>query len=193
MATNKNIIHGLFGDEEPMIAACKRLRAAGIRIKDVYSPMPIHGIDAIIGVPRTRLAICAFIYGLTGTGLATLMMWYMMVSDWPNDIGGKPNWAYYFAVPAFIPITFEVTVFCAAHGLALTYLLRCWLIPGAKAKNPDPRTTDDKFLIVLDLNENQSQKAQEILREAHAEEVTIKSTYAVKPKYVLQDPQLPVE
>ena len=71
--------------------------------------------------------------------------------------------------------------------------MRCWLIPGAKAKNPDPRTTDDKFLVVLDLNETQSQKAQEILREAGAEEVTIKNTYAVKPKYELKDPQLSVE
>jgi len=189
MATNKNIIHGLFGDEEPLLEACKRLRSAGIRIKEVYSPFPIHGIDGIIGLPRTRLGICAFIYGLTGTGLATLMMWYMMVHDWPNDIGGKPTWAYYFAVPAFIPITFEVTVFCAAHGLALTYLLRCMLIPGARAKNPDPRTTDDKFLIVLDLNDSLSAKAQQILREAHAEEVTVKRTYVVQPKYVLEETQ----
>jgi hypothetical protein len=189
MASTKNIIHGVFGDEEPLLAACKRLRAAGIRIKEVYSPMPIHGIDSVIGLPRTRLAICSFIYGLTGVGLATWMMWYMMVADWPNDIGGKPTWAYYFAVPAFIPITFEATVFCAAHGLAITYLLRCWLIPGAKAKNPDPRTTDDKFLVLLDLNSTQTPKAQEILRESGAEEVTIKHTYEVKPKYVVLDPQ----
>ena len=187
MATNKHIIHGVFGDEVPMMEACKNLRAAGIRIKDVYTPMPIHGIDGLIGVPRTRIAICAFIYGLTGLGLATLMMWYMMVADWPNDIGGKPNWKYYFNIPAFIPITFEATVFCAAHGMALTYFLRCWLVPGAKAKNPDPRTTDDKFLIDLDLNDVQAQKAQIILKEAGAEEVNLKRTYAVEPKYVLEE------
>jgi hypothetical protein len=186
-ATNKNVIHGLFGDEVPMIEACKKLRAAGIRIKDVFSPMPIHGIDGIIGLPRTRLAICSFIYGLTGCGLATWMMWYMSITDWPNDIGGKPNWDYYFNVPAYIPITFESTVFCAAHGLALTYLLRCWLVPGARAKNPDPRTTDDKFLILLDLKEDQSVKAQQIMREAGAEEVTVKRTYIAPPKYTLEE------
>ncbi len=185
--TQKSIIHGVFGDEVPMMEACRRLRAAGIRIKDVFSPMPIHGLDGLIGVPRTRLAICAFIYGLIGCGLATWMMWYMMIADWPNDIGGKPNWAYYFNVPAFIPITFESTVFCAAHGLALTYLLRCWLIPGTKAKNPDPRTTDDKFLIYLDLNAEQSQKAENILREAGAEEVNHKGNYTVPPAYILED------
>lgn len=185
--TQKTIIHGVFGDEVPMLEACKKLRASGIRIKDVFTPMPIHGIDGIIGVPRTRLAICAFIYGLIGCGLATWMMWYMMVADWPNDIGGKPNWAYYFNIPAFIPITFESTVFCAAHGLALTYLLRNWLIPGTGAKNPDPRTTDDKFLIYLDLNAEQSQKAENILRESGAEEVNHKGSYTVPPAYILED------
>lgn len=187
MATVKHIIHGVFGDEVPMLEACKKLRASGIRVKDVYSPMPIHGLDGLIGVPRTRIAITAFIYGLTGAGLATLMMWYMMVSDWPNDIGGKPNWAYYFNVPAFIPITFESTVFCAAHGMALTYLLRCWLVPGAKAKNPDPRTTDDKFLILLEVGEAQATKAEEIFRATGAEEVNRKGSYEVQPKYVLEE------
>lgn len=186
MATNKQIIHGVFGDEVPLLEACKKLRAAGIRIKDVYSPFPVHGIDGVIGVPRTRLAICAFIYGLTGCCLATWMMWYMMVTDWPNDIGGKPNWDYYFNIPAFIPITFESTVLCAAHGMALTYLLRCMLVPGARAKNPDPRTTDDKFLIYLDLNETQSAKAQEILKANGAEEVNLKGSYVVEPKYVIE-------
>jgi hypothetical protein len=174
MATNKHIIHGVFGDEVPLMEACKKLRASGIRIKDVYSPMPIHGIDGVIGVPRTRIAICAFIYGLTGCGLATLMMWYMMISDWPNDIGGKPNWEYYFNVPAFIPITFEATVFCAAHGMALT-------------KNPDPRTTDDKFLIYLELNDEQKAKAEAILKDNHAEEINHKGSYVVEPKYTLEE------
>ncbi|MBK6521080.1 MAG: DUF3341 domain-containing protein [Bacteroidia bacterium] len=183
MATTKQIIHGVFGDEEPMMEACKKLRAAGIRIKDVYTPMPVHGLDGIIGVPRTRLAICAFIYGITGMSLATLMMWYMMVYDWPSDIGGKPTWAYYMAVPAFIPITFEAAVFCAAHGLALTYLLRCWLVPGAKAKNPDPRTTDDKFLVYLELKEEQAKKAEAIFKETGVEEVNYKGTLQIEPKY----------
>jgi hypothetical protein len=184
---NKNIIHGIFGDEVPLLEACKKLRASGIRVKEVFSPMPIHGIDGVIGVPRTRLAICAFIYGITGTGLATLMMWYMLVSDFPNDIGGKPNWQYYLNIPAFIPITFESTVFCAAHGMALTYLLRCWLIPGAKAKNPDPRTTDDKFMIYLELNEEQSKKAEEIMKNNGAEEVNYKGTIVIEPEYILEE------
>jgi hypothetical protein len=187
MATQKHILHGVFNDEVPMMEACKKLRASGIRVKDVFSPMPVHGLDGVIGLPRTRIAICAFIYGITGTCLATWMMWYMMVSDWPNDIGGKPNWDYYFNIPAFIPITFESTVFCAAHGMALTYLLRCWLIPGAKAKNPDPRSTDDKFVVYLEVSDAQSQKAEALMKEAGAEEVNHKGSFIVEPKYVLEE------
>ncbi|MCD6067077.1 MAG: quinol:cytochrome c oxidoreductase rane protein [Bacteroidetes bacterium] len=178
--STKQIIHGIYDDEVPLLEGCKKLRAEGIRIKDVFTPFPIHGIDPIIGVPRTRLAICAFLYGLTGASLATWMMWYMMVTDWPTDIGGKPSFEYFMAVPAFIPITFESTVFCAAHGLALTYLLRCWLVPGAKAKNPDPRTTDDKFMIYLELNDEQSTKAGEILRLTGASEVNHKGVITEK-------------
>jgi hypothetical protein len=181
--TTKQIIHGVFGDEEPMMAACKKMRTSGIRIKDVFTPFPVHGLDGVIGVPRTRLAICAFIYGITGTGLATLMMWYMMIHDWSSDIGGKPTWAYYYAVPAFIPITFEATVFCAAHGMALTYLLRCMLVPGARPKNPDPRSTDDKFVVYLELNDEQAKKADAILKEFSAEEVNYKGTIYIEPAY----------
>jgi hypothetical protein len=180
MSATKQVIHGIYDDEVPLMEGCKKLRASGIRIADVFTPFPIHGLDTTIGLKRTRIAICAFIYGITGTGLATLMMWYMMVHDWPNDIGGKPSWNYYSAIPAFIPITFESTVFCAAHGMALTYFLRCWLIPGARPKNPDPRTTDDKFMIYLELNNEQSQKADAILKETGASEVNYKGTVEVK-------------
>ncbi|OFY82430.1 MAG: hypothetical protein A3F72_20760 [Bacteroidetes bacterium RIFCSPLOWO2_12_FULL_35_15] len=161
---SKVVIHAIYDDEEPLLESAKQLRSQGFSIKDVFSPFPIHGIDGVIGVPRTRLAICSFLYGITGTSLATLMMWYMMVQDWPTDIGGKPSFAYYMNVPAFIPITFESTVFCAAHGMALTFFLRSWLIPGAKAKNPDPRTTDDKFMMVIETEEASKSVIESILK-----------------------------
>ena len=171
---SKAIIHGIYDDDDQLKDGAKRLVASGVRIKDVFSPFPIHGIDPIIGIPRTRLAICAFIYGITGTTLATLMMWYMMVHDWPTDIGGKPSFAYYMNVPAFIPITFECTVLCAAHGMAITFFLRSWLLPGVSAKNPDPRTTDDKFLMLIETRTENVQNIESVLKETGASEVNIK-------------------
>ncbi|MCX7727868.1 MAG: DUF3341 domain-containing protein [Bacteroidia bacterium] len=179
----KNKIHILFGDEEPLLKTVIELRKAGIRIKDAFTPFPVHGLDAAMGLPRTRIAIASFIYGITGTSLATLMMWYMMIHDWPNDIGGKPNWAYYYNMPSFIPITFESTVFCAAHLMVFTYLMASWLLPGVRPKNPDPRTTDDKFMLYLELTEEQTKLAESIAKKIGAEEFEIKGEFYLEPKY----------
>jgi hypothetical protein len=168
------VIHAIFDDEEPLMSVAKSLRSKGVFIKDVFTPFPVHGLDAAIGVPRTRIAICAFLYGLTGASLATLMMWYMMIHDWPTDVGGKPSFAYYMNVPAFIPITFESTVLCAAHGMAITYYLRCWMLPGVRAKNPDPRTTDDKFLMVIETKEDEKSNLESLLKSSGATEVHFK-------------------
>ena len=76
-------------------------------INEVYSPFPIHGLDHALGLKPTRLAITSFIYGCTGLSLALLMMWYMMIEDWPMIIGGKPNFSLLQNLPAFIPVTFD--------------------------------------------------------------------------------------
>ena len=126
----------------------------GIKIADAFSPFPIHGIDPIIGVKNTRLGIMAFIYGLTGLTLATIGMRYMMIVDWPMNIGGKPNFSYLENMLSFVPISFEFTVLCAAHGMAITYLLKNRTLPGMPAQNPDPRTTDDKFVLEIRTADN---------------------------------------
>jgi hypothetical protein len=171
---SKVVIHAIFDDEEPLMASVKSLRSQGIRITNAFTPFPVHGLDTAMGLPRTRLAICAFIYGLTGASLATLMMWYMMIGDWPTDVGGKPSFSYYMNVPAFIPITFESTVLCAAHGMAITFFLRSWLVPGAKAKNPDPRTTDDKFMMVVETKEGDQANVEALLKTGGASEIHYK-------------------
>ena len=52
---------------------------------------------------------------MMGAFLITLLIWFVMIDDWPLVIGGKPNFTYGQNLPAFIPVTFEATVFCAAH------------------------------------------------------------------------------
>ena len=169
-------IHGLFGDEEVLKASAKALVAKGVHVKDVFSPFPIHGIDPIIGVPPTRLHIAGFIYGLCGLSLALFMFWFTLIMDWPMNIGGKPNFSLLVNFPAFVPVTFEMTVFCAAHGMPVTYFIRNTIYPGKKNWNPDLRTTDDKFLIQIDLEENSvsAEEIEGILKETGAEEITQK-------------------
>lgn len=147
-----NTIYALYNDDHVVYEGAKKLVNKGVKIKDVFSPFPIHGIDPIIGVRKTRLAICAFIYGLTGMSLAILGMWYFMIEDWPMNIGGKPNFTLLQNLPAFVPVIFEITVLCTAHGMILTYFIRNETLPGMKAKNPDPRTTDDMFAVEIELD-----------------------------------------
>ena len=148
-------------DDSKVMNAAGKLVGQGIRVKDVYSPFPIHGIDPVIGIKRTRLAICSFMYAMTGTSLALLGMWYFMIQDWPMNIGGKPSFTLLENVTAFIPVTFEFSVLCGAHGMAITYLLRNGTLPGMPASNPDPRTTDDKFVVEI-TTDNNSMSAEEL-------------------------------
>ena len=144
----------MYDDDEVLKNSAKKLVAKGVKIAEVFSPFPIHGIDPIIGVKNTRLGIMAFLYGLTGLTLATIGMRFFMITDWPMNIGGKPNFSYLENMLAFVPISFEFTVMCAAHGMAITYLLRNKTLPGMPAQNPDPRTTDDKFVMEIRLSDN---------------------------------------
>ena len=152
----------MYDDDEVLKNSAKQLVAKGVKISEVFSPFPIHGIDPIIGVKNTRLGIMAFLYGLIGLTLATVGMRFFMIVDWPMNIGGKPNFSYLENMLAFIPITFEFTVMCAAHGMAITYLLRNKTLPGMPAQNPDPRTTDDKFVMEIRLSENNKVTEAEI-------------------------------
>ena len=156
------VIYAMYDDDDVLKDGAKKLVAKGVKISEVFSPFPIHGIDPIIGVKQTRLGIMAFIYGMTGLTLATIGMRFFMIDDWPMNIGGKPNNTYLENILAFIPITFEFTVLCAAHGMAITYLLRNKTLPGMKADNPDPRTTDDKFVMELRLSENAQYSEDEL-------------------------------
>jgi hypothetical protein len=99
-------------------------------------------------------------------------MWYMMKHDWPQDIGGKPSFTFFENLPAFVPIMFEMVVFCSAHLMSLTFLVRNKMYPGAKPQNPDPRTTDDKFL--MEIESNDVEKVKSAFIDTGAEEVTIK-------------------
>ena len=157
----ERVIYAMYDDDDVLKDGAKKLVAKGVKVAEVYSPFPIHGIDPIIGVKNTRLGIMAFIYGLTGLLLSTIGMRYFMITDWPMNIGGKPNFSYLENMLAFIPISFEFTVLCAAHGMAITYLLRNKTLPGMPAQNPDPRTTDDRFVMEFRASENTQFGAEE--------------------------------
>jgi hypothetical protein len=141
------LIRAIYTDDDVVLSAVKTLREKGMKIKEVYSPFPIHGLDKALGLKETRIAMAAFIYGLFGLTVAITLTAYTMNFDWPQNIGGKPSMTWGMNMPAFVPILFELTVFFAAHLMVWTFMIINGLYPGAKEQNPDPRTTDDHFMI----------------------------------------------
>lgn len=156
------VFYAMYNDDDVLKDGAKKLVAKGVKVADVFSPFPIHGIDPIIGLKETRLGIMSFIYGLTGLALSFIGMRYIMITDWPMNIGGKPNFSFLENMLAFIPIGFELTVLFAAHAMAITYFLANKTIPGMPAENPDPRTTDDRFVMELRLSDNSKFSEKEI-------------------------------
>ncbi|MCG2610838.1 DUF3341 domain-containing protein [Flavobacterium sp. SM15] len=154
MSTNK-VIHAIYTDDDVLMDAVKATRAAHHHIEEVYTPFPVHGLDKAMGLAPTRIAIASFIYGCIGLTVAANLLNYIMILDWPQDIGGKPSFAFYQNMPAFVPVMFELTVFFAAHLMVITFYLRSKLWPFKSAENPDVRTTDDHFLMEVAVSGNE--------------------------------------
>jgi len=169
---SNKVIHAFYNDDEVVLEAVKKVKAAHHHIEEVFCPFPVHGLDKALGLAPTRLAITAFIYGLIGLGVAIWMTNYMMIQDWPQDIGGKPNFTWWANMPAFVPIIFELTVFFAAHLMVITFYMRSRIWPFKEAENPDPRTTDDHFLMEIPVHNNEEELTA-LLKETGAVEINI--------------------
>ncbi|MCB0492453.1 MAG: DUF3341 domain-containing protein [Cyclobacteriaceae bacterium] len=173
MESNKNFVLGVFDDEEVLLHAVEKVRDKGVKIHEVYSPFPVHGLDEALGYKKTRLPIAAFIFGMTGTSLALIMQIWMLGYDWPMIIGGK-NFA---SLPPFIPVTFELTVLLSALGMVATFMIVSDMKPYRWPQQFDLRSTDDKHIMAIDLATNKIAKDDigAILKESGAQEVNDKN------------------
>ena len=173
METGKNYLVGIYEDEDTLVNAIKQVKQSGIKIHEVFTPYPIHGLEDVLGYRRSRLPIAAFLFGLTGTTLALTMMFYMMGIDWPMNIGGKN----YAPLPTFIPVTFEMTVLLSAFGMVGTFFVVSNLKPYGKPKIFDIRSTDDKHVMAIDLANNylSREEISSILNQSGASEVNTRN------------------
>ncbi|MDQ3140914.1 MAG: DUF3341 domain-containing protein [Bacteroidota bacterium] len=168
---NKEVIYGIYNDEEIMLNAVRNAKSKHLEIMDVFTPFPVHGLDQALGLAESRLHQLGFVYGAIGTLTAFLGMTWIFTQDWPIIFGGKPHWS----VPAFIPIVFEMTVLFASWGMTITFYTICGLWPGVSNPQIDLRTTDDKFCIAFDRSEISDDQAREFFNETGAEEINHKS------------------
>jgi hypothetical protein len=151
----KKFVVGCFDEEKVLFPAVDKVRHAGYKIHDIYTPFPVHGLDKAMGLRDTSLHTAGFIYGLTGTTTAVTFMSWVFTKDWPMNIGGKPH----FALPAWIPITFELTVLMAAVGMVLTFCYICQLAPFIKKHHFHARATDDLFVMVIECTDKTDEAA----------------------------------
>ena len=170
--SSSKLIHALYNDDEVVLEAVKKVKAANHHIEEVFCPFPVHGLDKAMGLAPTRMAITSFMYGVTGLGIAIWLTYYTMIADWPQDIGGKPSFSWAENMPAFVPIMFELTVFFAAHLMVITFYMRSRIWPFKEAEYTDPRTTDDHFLMEIELHDNEEELTK-LLNETGAVEINV--------------------
>ncbi|MFL2590371.1 MAG: DUF3341 domain-containing protein [Flavobacteriaceae bacterium] len=171
MESNK-YIHAVYDDDDTLLNAVKVLKQNKCGIDEVYTPFPVHGLDKVMGIDETRIAIMSFIYGCIGLSVAVLMINFIMIEDWPQNIGGKPSFTFFENMPSFVPVLFEMTVYFAAHLMVITFYLRSKLWPFKKAENPLPSTTDDRFLIEIQSN-GEDKKIKALLKKTGAMEINM--------------------
>ena len=115
---NSEPVYGLlaeFEEGDSLVAAASRAYAAGYRKMNGYTPFPVHGLSEALGQNPTRLPLLVLLGGIVGGLAGYFMLYYASVISYPINVGGRPLHSW----PAFIPITFEMTVL----GASLTAFL----------------------------------------------------------------------
>ena len=138
-----------FNNPSKVLKAAKDLRNAGFRKWDVFTPFPVHGMDAAMGIQRSIIPRFTLLSGLIGFTFGILMTWYMNKFDYSLIVGGKPFWSPIFS----FPICYELTILFAAFG---TFFGMFWTNHIPKYYHPIfnykqfARASDDTFFIVIE-------------------------------------------
>lgn len=161
---------GFFDDSRSLVSAAQKLKDSPFREVDAFTPYPVHGLDAALGVKRSKIGIVTFIAGVTGCICAFSLEYWTSAVDWPLNVAGKPvnSW------PAFVPIMFELTILFAGLSTLAALIFFCRL-PNFK-RVVDPSVTRDRFALLIEapvksyqpFNE---QSAKDVLKKAGAKDV----------------------
>ncbi|MGI8605252.1 MAG: DUF3341 domain-containing protein [Verrucomicrobiales bacterium] len=155
-------MHGLlaeFSDAAALYHAAEKVRDAGFRFWDCHSPFPIHGMDAAMGIKKSILSLFVLIGGAIGALTALALQFGTQVGLYPTVVQGKPT--NLFTIPAYFPVTFELTVLLAAF----TALFGCLgLIKLPRLHHPlfnssnFTRFSNDAFFLCIEARDPQFQR-----------------------------------
>jgi hypothetical protein len=145
-------IYGLiaaFDTTPDLYHACEQVRDAGFKQWDAISPFPIHGLDAAMGIRRSKVPRISLCGGLTGFSTGMIMIWYLDSYDYPLIVGGKPFFSPLFAFPVSYELTILFTAFATIIGMFLLNGLPMHYHPVQKAPQLT-RLLDDRLHIVIE-------------------------------------------
>jgi hypothetical protein len=169
-------IYGLlaeFDDANALVAAARRAHEHGYRRMDAYAPFPIEGLAEALGAKRTWLPLIVLAGGLIGGIGGYLMQWWTAVESYPINVGGRPLHSW----PAFVPVTFELTILGASIFAVLGMLALNGLpMPYHPVFNV-PRfalATRDRFFLCIEARDAQFDPVAtaQFLRDCAAREVS---------------------
>lgn len=168
MAKRLSGVAGIWLDDEKILVAAAKMRDAGYKKFDAITPFPVHGMEEAVGIKRSMIPWVTFFAGTTGCVLGLGLQYWMSAVNWPINVGGKPM----FSLPAFIPVTFEMTILFAA----LISVGTMFFLNGLPKKNPpiiDPDLTCHKFALWVPEDEEgySAEKVEAFLKELGADEV----------------------
>jgi hypothetical protein len=169
-------LHGVMAEyetPEALKAAARAAREAGYREMDAYAPFPVEGLADAIGFSKNRVPMAVLGGGLLGGGLAYFMMWYVNVIDYPLNVGGRP----FHSWPAFIPITFELTILFASFGALIGMLVMNGLPKPYHPVFDAPgfeRASQDRFFLCIEAEDEQFDRGRigDFLRNTEAVSVS---------------------
>lgn len=174
MAKKLGGVVGIWLDDHELVAACHKVREAGFKKFDAITPFPVHGIEEAIGIQRSVIPWVTFIAGLAGAASGLGLQYWTSAVDWALNVGGKP----FFSGPAFMPVTFELTILFAALASMVAFIALCKL-PRIDPPIIDPDLTSHKFAIFIPENDvgYDAGRAEQMLRSLGAKEVRRISEY----------------
>ncbi|MFN8443025.1 MAG: DUF3341 domain-containing protein [Caldilineaceae bacterium] len=143
-----------FRDAETLLAAAQQTASAGYHKVEAYTPFPVEGLAAILGVRGRRLPLIVLAGGILGGGGALFMQWYAATISYPFNIGGRPLASW----PSFVPVAFELTILAAAFAAVLgMFALNHLPQPYHPVFNASRflRASNDRFFISIEASDPQ--------------------------------------
>ena len=129
--------------------AAEKVRDAGFRKWDVFTPFPVHGMDKAMGLRNSKVGWFSFLGGVIGYTTGMLMIWFMNQFDYPVLIGGKPLFSPFSAFPPSYELTILLGAFGALGGMLILNRLPRLHHPLLKHKRFE-LVTHDKFFLVIE-------------------------------------------